>query len=619
MDVVEKSIQNGKTLLIADISEEIDSIMDPLLGRVLIKKGTIIVIGDREIDYNPEFRLILQTKLSNPHFKPEIQAQTTLINFSITADGLNQQLLAEVVKIERADLEEKKASLTQQQNEFKITLKQLEEDLLFQLSNAGENVLDDESLVLNLEKSKKTSVEVVEQIEEMRETSIYIDEVRMKYKPVAERGVILYFILNNLNKVNPIYQFSLKSFVVVFLRAMTLTEPEENLRIRLISLQDSITYHVFVYTNRALFERDKLMFTLLLAIQVLTQTNKVSQNDLDLLLRFQAGEPVDSPVDFLTDLQWGNVISLSKLESLTGLNTDIETTPKLWRNLLSSAHPERQKLPGDWKYKSLVEQVCILRALRPDRLISSMRCFIENNLGARYVNIRQTSFEKTFEEASSTVHTFFTLSPGVDPMRDIEKLGKKLNVSFDANNLYSISLGQGQEIVAENALDAASQLGGWVVLQNIHLVARWLPALEKKIETITEAPNDEFRLFLSAEPAVAAEFHVLPQGILESAVKITNEPPTGMQANMHSALDNFNQDVLETCSKVTEFKALLFALCYFHSAVVERRKFGPIGWNRNYPYNFGDLTICVDILNNYLEANNSTPWDDLRYLFGEIM
>lgn len=619
LDIVEKSIRDGRTLLIADISEDIDSIMDPLLGRVLIKKGTIIVIGDKEIDYNPKFRLILQTKLSNPHFKPEIQAQTTLINFSITADGLNQQLLAEVVKIERADLEERKAFLTKQQNEFKITLKQLEEDLLFQLSNAGENVLDDESLVLNLEKSKKTSDEVVIQIEEARKTSIYIDEVRLKYKPVADRGVILYFILNNMNKVNPIYQFSLKSFVIVFLRGMTMTEPEENLKKRLILLQESITYQVFIYTNRSLFERDKLMFTSLLAIQCLAQINKVSAKDLDLLLRFQEGEPLDSPVSFLTSTQWGSVISLTKLDTLRGLDLDIEATPKIWRSFLTSANPERQKLPGDWKYKSLIEQVCILRSMRPDRLISSMRCLFENNLGARFINVRQTSFEKTFEESSSSIHMFFTLSPGVDPMRDIEKFGMKMGFSFDINNLYSISLGQGQEIVAENALDIASELGGWVVLQNIHLVSRWLPTLEKKIETITEDPHDDFRLFLSAEPAASAEYHVLPQGILESAVKITNEPPTGMQANLHSALDNFNQDIMEMCSKVTEFRALLFALCYFHSAVVERRKFGPIGWNRNYPYNFGDLTICVDILNNYLEANNSTPWDDLRYLFGEIM
>lgn len=70
------------------------------------------------------------------------------------------------------------------------------------------------------------------------------------------------------------------------------------------------------------------------------------------------------------------------------------------------------------------------------------------------------------------------------------------------------------------------------------------------------------------------------KGILESAIKITNEPPTGMRANIHKALDNFSQDTLESCTKETEFKAILFALCYYHAAVAERRKFGAQGWNR---------------------------------------
>ena len=50
----------------------------------------------------------------------------------------------------------------------------------------------------------------------------------------------------------------------------------------------------------------------------------------------------------------------------------------------------------------------------------------------------------------------------------------------------------------------------------------------------------------------------------------TNEPPTGMQANLHKALDLFNQDTLEMCAKETEFKSILFALCYFHAVVAER-------------------------------------------------
>lgn len=67
-----------------------------------------IKIGDKECEYNPKFRLILHTKLANPHYQPELQAQATLINFTVTRDGLEDQLLASVVSMERPDLEQLK-------------------------------------------------------------------------------------------------------------------------------------------------------------------------------------------------------------------------------------------------------------------------------------------------------------------------------------------------------------------------------------------------------------------------------------------------------------------------------------------------------------------------------
>lgn len=166
-----------------------------------------------------------------------------------------------------------------------------------------------------------------------------------------------------------------------------------------------------------------------------------------------------------------------------------------------------------------------------------------------------------------------------------------------------MSLGQGQEVVAEDALDVAAEKGHWVILQNIHLVARWLSILDKKVERYSSGSHEDYRVFISAEPAPSVETHIIPQGILENAIKITNEPPTGMYANLHKALDLFTQDTLEMCTKEIEFKCILFALCYFHAVVAERRKFGAQGWNRSYPFNNGDLTISINVLYNYLEAN----------------
>ena len=88
-------------------------------------------MGDKELSLHENFKLFMHTKLSNPHYPPEIQAECTLINFTVTEAGLEDQLLVFVVKKERPDLAQQKEELITQQNEFKIKLKQLESDLLF--------------------------------------------------------------------------------------------------------------------------------------------------------------------------------------------------------------------------------------------------------------------------------------------------------------------------------------------------------------------------------------------------------------------------------------------------------------------------------------------------------
>ena len=72
-------------------------------------------------------------------------------------------------------------------------------------------------------------------------------------------------------------------------------------------------------------------------------------------------------------------------------------------------------------------------------------------------------------------------------------------------------------------------------------MAKWLPLLEKKLEEYSVDSNPAYRVYISAEPAGTRDSHIIPQGILEASIKITNEPPTGMFANLHKALDNFNQ------------------------------------------------------------------------------
>ena len=72
--------------------------------------------------------------------------------------------------------------------------------------------------------------------------------------------------------------------------------------------------------------------------------------------------------------------------------------------------------------------------------------------------------------------------------------------------------------------------------------------MEQQIERNSELAHQDYRVFISAEPPPSQEEHVIPQGILENSIKITSEPPTGMFANLHAALNNFNQVSLLKCT-----------------------------------------------------------------------
>ncbi|KAI9209879.1 dynein heavy chain and region D6 of dynein motor-domain-containing protein, partial [Polychytrium aggregatum] len=619
LDMIEKAVSSGDTVLIEDIAESIDAVLNPLLGRETIKKGRYIKMGDKEVEYDPRFKLLIQTRRANPHYPPEIQAQTTLINFTVTLQGLEDQLLADVVNIERPDLERTKAELTKQQNEFKIKLTELEDALLSRLSAAQGNFLGDTALVENLEITKSTATDIEQKVEEAKKTEKKINETRELYRPVAARSSLLYFLLNDLWQIHPMYQYSLNAYKVVFKTAIERAEMSEDIKERVVSLIDSITHMVFIYTTRGLFERDKLIFTSQMSFQILNASGDIDLAELDFLLRAPRVAGINSPFEWLPAAAWGMIKALSNMEQFRTLASDIEGSSKQWKKFCENESPENEKLPQEWKNKNPLAKMCILRCLRPDRMTYAMRNFVSLKMGVKFTDSSRIPLARSFEEAKPWTPIFFILSPGVDPVKEVEALGRTLGITEDNKNFHNVSLGQGQEIIAEQRLDLAYREGGWVMLENIHLVAKWLPVLEKKLELLAMGSHADFRVFLSAEPAGDPSMHIIPISILQASIKITNEPPTGMQANIHRALDNFSQETLERCSKDAEFKSILFALCYFHAVVLERRKFGTQGWNRGYPFSTGDLTISVDVLYNYLESFPKVPWPDLRYIFGEIM
>lgn len=147
----------------------------------------------------------------------------------------------------------------------------------------------------------------------------------------------------------------------------------------------------------------------------------------------------------------------------------------------------------------------------------------------------------------------------------------------------------------------------------------WLPRLERTLEEAAEGASMQFRCFISAEPPPLSHLKTIPESLLQSCIKVMNEAPADLKSNLRRAWSTFDETLINSSEKPSEFKACLFALSFFHAIVLGRRKFGQQGWSQKYSFNTGDLTICADICSQYINSHAQVPWEDMRYIFGEIM
>lgn len=285
--ILENCIRLGKPLLLEDLGETIEPALEPVLQKAVYRNGnrTLIRLGDSDVDYDSNFKLYMTTKMPNPHYLPEVCIKVTLINFTVTMQGLESQLLGDVVKAERPDIEQKKVQLLLQMAGDKKQLQQLEAKILQMLSESEGNILDDEVLINTLSESKMTSLAIAERVSEAEITELEINEARSAYLLVATRGSIIYFVIADLGGVDPMYQYSLAYYASLFSRCIADSEKNTDLDTRLKNIMEYATVTIFENICRGLFEKDKLLFSSSICLQIKRQAGEISDVEWSLFLR----------------------------------------------------------------------------------------------------------------------------------------------------------------------------------------------------------------------------------------------------------------------------------------------------------------------------------------------
>ncbi|KNC47878.1 cytoplasmic dynein 2 heavy chain 1 [Thecamonas trahens ATCC 50062] len=605
---LELGVRFGKTVVLENV-DSIDEMLLPLLRRDLRLQGTrsVVQLGEKVVDYNPEFELFVTSRDAHLRVHPDVAALVTEVNFSVTASGLESQLLGYTLRHEQPQLEEQKSALLREEEEQKVELAELEKSLLETLATSSGDLLENQELVASLNETKRKSKVIADALAQSRANQAVLDEQREAYVPIARTGSQLYFLVAGLEKLNAMYAFSLGSFVELFheaLGAEVSGGAGAGIDGRLLRLQSTLLRLVHKYVSASLFKEDRLGFELHLVHGLRPELFLEGEWELLVSGGTGMGGSGSGPVP-----SWVPAKRASHFAALRARVPSLVSAAELSESAMWSPWNATTEAEARWPEVvaraglSWVQKLLLLLVFRPDRLLTGMRAFVDSvlSLGSSDVELRSVA-----ERVGGLRPALLVATAGADPSVELEALAGEV---VGARRYFQLAMGQGQGEAALQLVRECAKSGGWVTLKNLHLVLPWVAELNKELSGLASGEvHREFKLWLTTEAHAG-----FPASLAARCVKMTVEAPPGLKRNLARSVEA----VLGAGEEGGSCGQARFALAVFHSLVQERRSYMPQGWSKFYEFSEADLRVGASVVTAEVSGKGpgEVQWDKVVGLF----
>jgi dynein heavy chain len=265
------------------------------------------------------------------------------------------------------------------------------------------------------------------------------------------------------------------------LNSIEKSPPSSVLEERIGILDDFFKFALYNNICRSLFEKHKLVFSFLLCTRLMMSEDLISMNNYRFLLTggVSMETPPEKPADWIPEQCWAEIFKLGKVgEQFHDFHEQFKKEEPTWKKVYDDSDPmsiiQGDRRPDMMRPLNDFEDLMVLRAVRPDRVVPAVLHYVAHHMGEKFVSPPPFDLAGSYNESNNMSPLIFILSPGADPFGALNAYATEVGYE-----VASISLGQGQGPKAEKLIEEGMKTGGWVLLQNCHLATSWMPKLER--------------------------------------------------------------------------------------------------------------------------------------------
>ena len=630
------AMQLGLPVIIQHCTERLDYLLEPLLLKQIYSKGATKMISftTGDVEYADSFRLYLATNMPNPHYLPETAVNVQLLNFTMGADGLSSLFLNVLLATERSDLESERLKVTVNSVGYTSRLKDLEEKVLSSLAESEGSVLDNEKAIDTIVSAKGLSADIEERQSRANTVQADVQIIRSTYESVAAYAAVLFFAVTDLSLIDPMYQFSLPTFLRWFQSALIQTRNAEADVVE--EIKRNLTSTIYHRIAAALFVDHRAFFAALIILRTKRQNQTLTRREWNFLLTMKDSDcevtiQPNPSSSWLDDSVWTSLHVLAAISApFSDLISHWKSSESEWRIVMECDDITRIVFPSRWaNVMSEVHRLLFVRAARPNQFVRAVSALVRNELGDSFNDSVAYDLSLCLADHRADVPAVLLLKADSDAAESIYKVAKARGM---LERLYNVSLGRGQESVAAALIHEAQKDGSWVILHNAHLSLDWIHRLHSDLEAASAGCHVDFRLFITSMSVPAFSSDLLHRSIIIAADSPLETIRSSVIAAYHLSPIDLSDDFYDVPIKGDELRMMSVAIAFLHAVISSRELYGELGWMSNvsdsydsdnataYSFDRADRTMALRSLQSFIVTSASTvPFDTLANIIFECV